>query len=143
MAAHDPFDMFREWLQQLGSTSGFHPDVWAVPGELFQCQSRRARNLSARWNWRPHPADQNTTICTLPFSAAITPETARMALASVCHSVDRLLGLNERQLMCAYMTMHWVIPRCKRSEKVILDQARGTHELLACLILLYFGMGLT
>jgi hypothetical protein len=89
------------------------------------------------------PLSGNTTICTLPLSAAITPETARMALASVCHSVDSLLGLNERQLICAYMTMHWVIPRCERSEQVVLDQARGTHELLACSILLYFGMGLT
>jgi hypothetical protein len=51
----------------------------------------------------------DSVICTLPFSAAITPSVARAALASTCRDHDALDPLNERQVICTYLAMHWVL----------------------------------
>ncbi|KAI0830093.1 SET domain-containing protein [Trametes gibbosa] len=59
------------------------------------------------------PAD--TTVVSIPFSLAITPEVSREALASTLDAQNEtslsLAGLSERQSICAYLCMHWIADR--------------------------------
>ena len=56
------------------------------------------------------PAD--TTVVSIPFSLAITPDVAKVALKALfqgvieSHSLD---ALSERQLVCTYICMHQIV----------------------------------
>ena len=51
----------------------------------------------------------DTSIISCPFSLAITPGLARQALIAVFEQAETLVGWNERQLVCTYISMHWVL----------------------------------
>ncbi|PIL26079.1 hypothetical protein GSI_11833 [Ganoderma sinense ZZ0214-1] len=84
---------FKSWLVQNGGR--IHPEVHFEPGLA-------GFNVVAR-----NDISANQSIVSIPFSLAITPEVARQAL-------KELLGheqpsLNERQLECTYMVLHWIV----------------------------------
>ncbi|GBE87482.1 SET domain-containing protein [Sparassis crispa] len=88
---------FRTWLLQNGAR--LHPDVlFATVPSGFSVIARE-----------DIPAD--TTIVSCPFSLAITPELSKRALNELIRSsgpTNTLDEWSERQLICAYICMHWV-----------------------------------
>ncbi|KAI9068836.1 SET domain-containing protein [Trametes sanguinea] len=80
---------FKAWLIQNGAR--IHPDVLFEPGNDV-------------------PAD--TTVVSIPFSLAITPALSKAALESLFEragaTAPGLRELSERQLVCTYLSMHWI-----------------------------------
>jgi hypothetical protein len=52
----------------------------------------------------------NTTVVSMPFSAAITPDVSKKAILSLVNQVNTNIfdGLSERQLIVLYIALHWI-----------------------------------
>ncbi|KAI0651349.1 SET domain-containing protein [Trametes meyenii] len=102
MAANEPENVvaFKTWLVQHGAH--IHPDArfeLAVHGF----------NVVAGNDVPP-----DATIVAIPFSLAITPELSKAALRVIfgggeSSGVDELGELSERELVCTYLCMHWIV----------------------------------
>ncbi|KAI0742636.1 SET domain-containing protein [Daedaleopsis nitida] len=74
------------------------------------------------------PAD--TTIVSIPFALAITPELSKEALTGLLGAgKDAFAGWSERQLECTYVCMHWVADR--DSSRTLLKHGRYIDTLPA------------
>jgi len=54
---------------------------------------------------------KDTAVLTAPFELAITPAVARDALSKVGVSHQSLSKLSERELVSAYVALHWIVPK--------------------------------
>ncbi|KAI0790317.1 SET domain-containing protein [Irpex lacteus] len=86
--------IFREWLTSKGGSIDPNVAFDPVPSGF---------NVIAR-----DKIAQNTSIVSCPFSLAVTPELARQALVAIFQGTEILQGWNERQLVCTYISLHWV-----------------------------------
>ncbi|TFK47247.1 SET domain-containing protein [Heliocybe sulcata] len=89
----DNITAFRKWL--LGNGAKIHPTVY------FESHTW---GFSVRTRVALQP---DTTIVSAPFSFAITAELAGDALEDILGAALR--ELSERELICTYICMHWVI----------------------------------
>ena len=52
----------------------------------------------------------DTIVASCPFSLAITTDVARAPLQEFCQlSRDALQAMSERQLICIYIALHWMV----------------------------------
>ncbi|KAI0370920.1 SET domain-containing protein [Pilatotrama ljubarskyi] len=91
---------FKSWLVKNGAT--IHPDVHFEP--VASGFNAIARN--------DVPAD--TAVVSIPYSLSVTPEVAKTALQQISSAsgnagAAQLDGLIERQLVCTYVCMHWIV----------------------------------
>ncbi|KAI0698478.1 SET domain-containing protein [Cytidiella melzeri] len=53
--------------------------------------------------------DKDTSVVTCPFSLAVTPQLAKEALIGIFEGAGFLHKWSERQLVCTYICMHWIL----------------------------------
>ncbi|KAI0072171.1 SET domain-containing protein [Panus rudis PR-1116 ss-1] len=96
---------FKEWLEENGAL--MHESVY------FQ-KNESGFSVVAKNHVSP-----DTTVVSMPFSLAITPELSSRALRSLLQSDRASASLDtwtERQLICTYICMHWIL----EDDKIIL-----------------------
>ncbi|KAI0092331.1 hypothetical protein BDY19DRAFT_929531 [Irpex rosettiformis] len=87
--------IFRSWLANKG---GF-----LNPNVVFQ-QVPSGFNVVAK-----NSIEEDAAIVSCPFSLAITPGLARKALNAILGQAEGLQKWNERQLVCTYVSLHWIL----------------------------------
>ncbi|KAH9856273.1 SET domain-containing protein [Lenzites betulinus] len=105
---HEPSDIvaFKRWLAENGAH--IHPHAH------FKRMASGFDVIAVQ----DIPAD--TTVVSIPFSLAITPEVSKRALETTLYgdqhgTSEGLEGLSERQLVCAYLCMHWIAERSQNA----------------------------
>jgi hypothetical protein len=86
---------FRTWFSSNGGY--IHPSV----------QFKREPSGLSVYAQDNIPADSQIISC--PFSLAITPELTKLALSTLLKSPPALAKWTERQLICTYLCLHWVL----------------------------------
>lgn len=62
----------------------------------------------------------DTSIISCPFSLAITPELAKNALSSLFKSPAAIENWTEKQLICTYLCLHWILSSDQRELPSVL-----------------------
>jgi len=106
---------FKTWFSSRGGY--IHKDVQFKQGEAPAADSLPTSNIQLNFQIVSSglkvlardtvPAD--TCIASCPFSLAITPEVSKKALLTLLKSPDGLDKWTERQLICTYLSLHWVL----------------------------------
>ncbi|CCM00966.1 uncharacterized protein FIBRA_03014 [Fibroporia radiculosa] len=93
---------FKNWLAENGAE--FHPHA------AFRTE-RSGYSVIASQDLR-----SDTTVVSCPFSLAITPEVSKNALTTLLGPTFTGQSWSERQLICSYICMHWILDPSASSE---------------------------
>jgi len=101
-----PFAQLRAWAAENGAH--IHPSLTFIGDDRGYGTSAYARDN----------IDPEETIVSCPFSLAITPEIARHGIEQLFHlSPPDVSQWSERQIICTYLMMHWVVDELDESLK--------------------------
>ena len=107
---------FRSWLTQNGGH--INPNVIFQQGMIYKSRSCNLCYILTHWLLCVVPSgfnviakndiEKDSSIVSCPFSLAVTPQLAKQALLKVFGQVENLQRWNERQLVCTYISLHWI-----------------------------------